>query len=309
MANSESDMFGNSIEFMMAFDEDGFVQFEDDGGIILDKFLASDVVDSPAATDNLFKDTTNLGVILSNFLDQNPQVFEALEKDPSIMKEFTNRYNHYKSIQQQMTQEQKQKQEQNIGALSKLMGELKTEMKAVVKQVRGYFKKDIDYTLTDGRVLTVETQAEDPAVGDPVNISGETPVDGGYNLQGGGAIEVTGGVISAIDMPDTPVEVETVAASAQVEAQSKEINSLKGLLSQKEKMLNELQEQFKSIEAKVASKLKSIEELSGSIKSDGEGFEIEPAKKKSQSGFDLESKEAEAKRIAIDRIRKSQQIK
>jgi len=130
MAENEPDMFGTSIVFTpgrsYTHEEDGSKNYdlyeatpfgmalkakyeESDIFVECESLHACDCVDEPAANDGgLFSKFANESVAgqITQFLDLNPQVWEALESNPSIleslarygtkMDEFTNRYRDYR---------------------------------------------------------------------------------------------------------------------------------------------------------------------------------------------------------------------
>ena len=74
MAQSNSDMFGNSIVILAnyvieEYEEDGEKK-EADGHELIE-WTSSDLVDDPAATDSLFHSADDLGVKITDFLDEN----------------------------------------------------------------------------------------------------------------------------------------------------------------------------------------------------------------------------------------------
>jgi len=101
MAQKNSEMFGNSIVYNPA--ETLKAEEVDASGNKIVKeyqrfksFVASDLVDSPCATDNLFKDTESLAVKATEWLDENPEIFELVAKHPEILKSFLIKYTNYK---------------------------------------------------------------------------------------------------------------------------------------------------------------------------------------------------------------------
>jgi hypothetical protein len=104
MAENNPDMFGASIAFKRG--KDKIELSEVDGENIEKSFAtikalyATDLVDSPAATDGLFEvfHEDDLASQVTIFLDQHPQVFELLDKKPQILDEFVANYKHYKSL-------------------------------------------------------------------------------------------------------------------------------------------------------------------------------------------------------------------
>lgn len=95
MAESNPDMFGASIAFEMA--KSVFLE-EDIDGIKVKKeyarlanLFATDIVDSPAATDGLFS-SDNFPAIATQFLDENPAIMDLIFSKPDSIKEFLSNY-------------------------------------------------------------------------------------------------------------------------------------------------------------------------------------------------------------------------
>lgn len=180
MAEGNPDMFGNSIVIASElFDEKvGKEVFQSHK---LHAFIASDLVDDPAATDNLF-DTSDLGVSVTNFLDENPQIFSAIQKDPSIIEDFFDRYanyvNNYKS---------------------------KIDMSFLDKLKKKFSSKDtfdVEETTATGEIVTAITDDETPKVGDKVVDADGSPVaDGELLLKDGTIWDIEGGLITEIKEP------------------------------------------------------------------------------------------------------------
>ncbi len=103
MAENNPDMFGASIAFKRGKDK---IELSEIDGKKIEKTFASikalyatDLVDSPAATDGLFDafHQDDFASQVTLFLDEHPQIFELLEKKPEILDEFISNYKHYKS--------------------------------------------------------------------------------------------------------------------------------------------------------------------------------------------------------------------
>ena len=110
LAKTNPDMFGMSIVFepgqSIKIGEDGvkipdtdpeFDNIDGDVFTSINKLLAADVVDDPAATDDgIFSakfGNESFAGMATDFLDQHPQIFEIINKNPSVMEEFLSRYN------------------------------------------------------------------------------------------------------------------------------------------------------------------------------------------------------------------------
>lgn len=192
MAETNPDMFGNSIHIYSEVYEkpiDGELKRLHN----LKKFKAVDLVDDPAATDSLFSANSNdLGVIFTDFLDNNPKIFEVISKNPDIISDFFERYHNY-SVRSKSLNTFDMKFLKNLQ--KKFAAEGNEE------------KFSLDLTLADGSIVTVETDAEQPQVGDNVVDDQGAPVaDGEHLLPDGGAIVTVAGAIT--EMKDAPANTD-----------------------------------------------------------------------------------------------------
>ena len=99
-------MFGSSIVFHSGPTE--YLEWEDSDGIkhsrndaSIESLLATDLVDSPAATDGLFSEfsTDEVAVQVTTFLDQHPEVYQLALANPEIVDKFMAKYADYKEKQ------------------------------------------------------------------------------------------------------------------------------------------------------------------------------------------------------------------
>nr|DAO12757.1 MAG TPA: hypothetical protein [Caudoviricetes sp.] len=201
MAQSNSEMFGNSIVILA---NDVIEEYEEGGekkeaeGHELIEWISSDLVDDPAATDSLFHSANDdLGVKFADFLDENPEVFDILEKDPKILGDFFNRYEAYIS-------RKNNKKDMKKGVFARAL-----------EALFGKSLFDVDLTLANGDIITVETEAEEPAVGDKVKQKtdggedAEKPLaDGEYVLKDESTLVVEGGAIKEIKEKESPKDEE-----------------------------------------------------------------------------------------------------
>lgn len=105
MAENNPDMFGASIAFKQG--EQTKELSEVDGKQVEKTFAtikalyATDLVDSPAATDGLFEafHQDDFASQVTMFLDNHPQVYDLLDSKPHILQEFLINYKHHKSTQ------------------------------------------------------------------------------------------------------------------------------------------------------------------------------------------------------------------
>lgn len=108
LAKDSPDMFGSSI----VFQGDSYEETKEDeeGNKVtktfakIEKLFATDLVDTPAATEGLFSINENdLANTVTEFLDTNPRVFELLSKKPDIIDQFLTKYNQYKQKTETMS--------------------------------------------------------------------------------------------------------------------------------------------------------------------------------------------------------------
>ena len=104
MAENNPDMFGASLAFKQGkaikeFAEVNGKQIEKQFATIKSLY-ATDLVDSPAATDSLFEafEHDDLASQVTLFLDEHPQVFELLSKKPEVLTEFLTKYKMYQNM-------------------------------------------------------------------------------------------------------------------------------------------------------------------------------------------------------------------
>jgi hypothetical protein len=211
MAESNPDMFGNSIHI---FSECYESEVAGKNRVLhkLDKFKAVDLVDDPAATDALFSSNPNdLGVIITDFLDNNPKIFHVIQKNPEIIQDFFDRYTNYSNRKSLINY--------NMNIFDKL------KKKLGAKKDDAF---DIDLTLADGSIVTVITDAEEPQPGDAiVDDTGAPLADNQYVLPDGGAITVTGGVIEEItEAPEAPETPETTDPNPMLQEVKQSVNRL-----------------------------------------------------------------------------------
>ena len=277
MAQSNSEMFGNSIvilaNYVVEEYEEGGEKKEADGHELIE-WISSDLVDDPAATDSLFHSKDgDLGVKFTDFLDENPEVFDILEKDPNILGDFFSRYEAY------------------IGRKNNKKNMKKGVFTRAVKALFGKSLFDVDLTLANGDIITVETEADEPAVGDKVKQKtdggedAEKPLaDGDYLLKDERTLVVEGGVIKEIKEKESPKDEGDNAnkgASADDEFAQAVMEGF-GMIS---KRLDELQKKFERIE-KRQSKFE-VQDNGGASNATAEGskkkFSLEDIKDRKES--------------------------
>lgn len=223
MAEHNDDMFGNSIAFYENEPEKVSINFgeevRDVYALRLKLFDASDLVDSPAATDSLFKDIAadDLGITVTNFIEENPRVMEILTsaKGKDIVDNFLTKLKSYQT--QKMKKENTPVSEAKKTWLQKMKEAFGTDAPASVTF------KAFDLELLDGSKVTVSDEDGNgtAAVGDKVTNADGSPV-ASSTVEGKNGTKITtdaNGVVTA-------VEGESIQPAATVEAQ-KEVSTLK----------------------------------------------------------------------------------
>lgn len=209
MSESNPDMFGNSIHISA----DKFDEVEIEGAKyqshVFGSILASDLVDDPAATSGLFSNSKDLGVLASNFLDENPKIFELFESDPKIIIDFFERYENFINF----------KPSKKMSFLSKLKDALTA-------------KFDIDLTLANGEIVSVITENEAPQVGDDVkDAEGKAVSDGDLLIADGSTLVIEGGKIAEIkEVAENNSDTAEIFSKfeANLEVLAKAITNLEG---------------------------------------------------------------------------------
>lgn len=216
-AEENPEHFGNSIEFMCD-SEPMQIKGKDVNRLIFKDILGSDLVDSPCATENLFKSTSDRGIIISEMIGEDPELLvdlfdiianpsgalEAVKKstnetirnyiaqDPELLDVLSNE----KLVRRFAVKIEEFSKQKKL--------EMATKRTAKRQPVKA---KDIRYSI-DGELyqndelvseIVVVTEAEEPAVGDAVNVvtaEGEAPApDDTYPTTDGVSIVVQDGVI------------------------------------------------------------------------------------------------------------------
>ncbi|HKR03466.1 MAG TPA: hypothetical protein VJY62_02440 [Bacteroidia bacterium] len=254
MAEKNNDMFGNSIAFFP--DESQKIKINTDGGekevdaLRLKSFVASDLVDSPAATENLFKDIEgNYAAKATEFLEENPEIFEIISEHPEILKEFLLKFHTYKN---QKTMADKKKS-------------LYEKFKAKVNALIDGDVKSISATGDDGSEISIITDNEAPAEGDEAQNSEGKPASDGNYTQGSNVVSVAGGKVTSVKPKEEDSEDET-------EDEEKIAKEFADLTIKNKKLEKELGEQKSDLE----EVKKELEKIKKSISTD-----YEPKKKKS----------------------------
>jgi len=270
MAENNPDVFGNSIHIPVPKFEKDLVEVDKKKyqSHIFNGVVASDLVDSPAATDSLFSDTDDLGITVTQFLDENPSIFEAITKKPDIIINFFETYENYLN---------NYKSNINMKFLDKLKKTFSTDETF-----------DIEETLADGEIVKIATEDENPKVGDPVTKEDGTSIaDGDVTIKDGTVWVIEGGKISEIK----PKEEEEAGAGDEP-TNAEVMQSISDL----GKTFSAFQTQYakdvkgneEAIEFVATTFEKKFSNLAKTVKSNSPDYEIDPStgktKKFSKSG-------------------------
>jgi hypothetical protein len=217
----------------------------------------TDFVDQGANTLDMFRNTSgniSIAAKLTDFLDSNPQVWEMLRNQPDVVEGFTRKYNAYlaskNSVNNQMNKNQKSTQTL-LGQLQKGIADLFRGVKNAEGDVSADAAKSIEATTDSGVAVSIETDADVPAVGDQVYLAGTTdlPPAGEHVLTGefeGYTITTDDlGIITTVVAPEAAAEEAPVAEAAaqenavdaeattrQIEALAKSMKGMQDLLAQ-----------------------------------------------------------------------------
>lgn len=254
MAESNSDMFGNSIHYSP--DKPAKKNEKDASGneVVatyerVKSLIASDLVDSPCATTNLFKDTNDLASKVTEFLEDTPEIFDLIQKDESILNSFLHKYKVFKETQDTMNKEK--------STLDK------------IKEVLGLsVKKSFDMMTSDGQTVSVSDENGDgqPSVGDMCTMNGKPCISMTMEMQDGSKITCDEtGAISGIEAKQTDPVVDPQVKSLQDElSKAKSTNDeLSKKVTDSEAKLKDLTDTLPAIEAEVTKLKSQLSALSG----------------------------------------------
>lgn len=121
----------------------------------------------------------------------------------------------YKPVQQPVANSTKQKK-----SMANVKTGLTSLFSGILAVLNGEEFRNLDVTTTDGTTLSIESTGDSIAVGDTVMINGATAPDGDYTLSDGRTITVAGGLITAIT--DLSAAEETQPEETQASAEQGE---------------------------------------------------------------------------------------
>lgn len=260
-AQKNNDMFGNSIVFRQGDSE--FKKVTENGNetekefIRLKALVASDLVDSPAATNSLFKSDDDFASKATEFLDENEEIFERISNNPKVFAEFLIKYSNYKSLKSKAMDKSKSET---------LLSEIKSIATEVKEKLFGKKKAILDITAADGTVLHVDDSDDSgsPQVGDGVTVDGQSNPDGSYVMPDSSTIVVANGVISSIQAAAAPppppppppgfsespefiaMKAENEKLAAELKSKSDELEKLNQSLEEVKKEMVEFKDTVKS---------------------------------------------------------------
>lgn len=273
MAKNNPDMFGNSIVYHR---DEPYVSTETkDGQEIttvyerIKSFIASDVVDSPAATTNLFKSAEDFSALATEFLDDNPQIFELISKDESIVTDFLQRFNHYKSEKQKMATQKKSLPERVKDAVRNVFAEAKSETK----------KEILTVVLTSGD----EVYVDDIDMSGSVSI-GDVVIDGAGNLMANAELETNDGMKLYTDENGVITEIDTPEV-AMSQAAAEEVKTLKDTVSSLMNQLSAAKSEMEAENAKLQNEVERLKAILSAVQSKG----VTPAATQSFKSVETES--------------------
>jgi hypothetical protein len=216
----------------------------------------TDFVDQGANTNDLFRDSRGnqlLSAKAFEFLDSNPAVWEILSNQPEIVEEFVSKYENYRNLKMN-------KSEKKAGGL---LQRAKSALESVFTA-----QKSIDATTVDGVAISIQTDADVPAVGDVVFIAGstETAPAGDHALTGeleGWTITTDeAGVITAVVAPEMEVETETapvmedvvvVSNEAALEETNRAVDAVVSVVEKQQEIMDKLAESVKRLSDEVTA--------------------------------------------------------
>ncbi len=269
MAESNPDMFGNSIHITSEIFEE-IINEKVYYSHKLENIVASDLVDHPAATDSLFDFGGDMGVAVTRFLDENPNIFEVVQKDPSIIDDFFSRYfNYLKTF----------KKDLDMGILDSLK-----------KKFGRNETFDVDETTATGDIITVKTEDETPKVGDPVvDSEGNALPDGDVTIKDGSIWVIADGKISEMkpagDTADDTADGEPTMAQVM-----QSVNNLsQSFESFKKTYKKDMKENQDAIDFVADTFEKKFKNLAKTVKSKSPDYQAQDKTKKkfeNASGYD-----------------------
>lgn len=195
----------------------------------------TDFVDQGANTLDMFRDqkgNISIAARATDFLNNNPEIWDALVKSPEVMEEFINKYNAHRARKNSTFKTVNKNQKSTATLLESIQkgisNLLQSFRSADGMQEDDQPKKGIEATTDGGANITIDTDSDKPAVGDQVTLTGtsDAPPAGEHTLTGdlAGYVITTddAGEITAVTEPESapadpaaPAPVQEDAATAE----------------------------------------------------------------------------------------------
>lgn len=270
MAEKEHDMFGNSIEFRR---DKPFVQVEKVGDeeirtefVRFKTYVASDLVDSPAATESLFKADDDYAAKATEFFNENPEILDIIDANPEILEDFLTKYENYKSMKAKETPKTETTVE--LTTVASLKTSIQSGFDGIMKFLQGDKKGTIPFKTNEGDNYEVDDSDGDgkPMVGDKVTVNGAPAPDGDYELASGQTHTVEGGSIKSMKDTEDETEEEDNEMSTCKSVDEKVI-LLKKRLKSKDEELKTAQNEIAGFKTTMEDFEKKLEKVSAQVKS------------------------------------------
>lgn len=271
LVKEDSAAFGNSIVYSYDFrerkeDDELPEDYTEPMVQELKSLIASDIVDSPAATTDIFKGVDDLGVQISSFMselsdEQSNQLINVLETNPDIIKGFLAKFKELKKSNMKK---------------SNIFQSVKDAL--FLKETAS---KDFTITTADGTILTVVTEDDrtEPIVGDTiVDADGNAAPDGDVLMPDGSTLVMAGGVVAEIKpMEETTETISERAVGEELKEFKKDTQkSIDAMQKTLKAVTDELSEVTKSVQF-IAKNMKSSLEIQKAIKPNKDREDDEPA--------------------------------
>jgi hypothetical protein len=146
----------------------------------------TDFVSEGANTNNLFRSANGepmSAALVTNFLDENPQIFEILTKSPEIVSGFLKKYEAHLERAKKLNSSSSLKMSKPKSWLQRSAEWLSGKLTAGT----AISARNIEATTADGVAITILTDSDVPSAGDQVQVTetGEAPPAGVHTIAGG----------------------------------------------------------------------------------------------------------------------------
>lgn len=257
MTEKNADMFGNSVVYNP--DEEAKVIEKDAEGNDttvfyqrVKSFIASDIVDSPAATTSLFRDFNQgeFANTVTKFLDENPEVLDIIEKDESVLNSFLNKYKIHK--------EQKENIQMEKSIIEKIKSLLGAKAKEAIETMDGSI--NCDPSVAVGSLVTDSSGAPMASTTIPLKDGRTIKTD-----ENGKITEVV--AAEAAPVTETPEAKELVEVKAKLKEVSDLYDTVNKSFDLQSSQYKELKDLSDALVKEVEQKDKDIAEVKTFLKS------------------------------------------